>query len=67
MDLVDFGNFQRCYTGTGTQIPLDLAYCLCFDVAPSGGDGSIDHEDFLAFDACVSGPTVAADLTCDDP
>lgn len=76
VDLDDYGiGFQRCYTGpAGAE--FDVAKCDCFDRDDANsdgffdpatdGNGAIDADDFLAFQACVSGPKVAANPTCDD-
>jgi len=70
VDQDDFGAFQRCYTGDGGAIPVDPAYCECFDRREEGGqpgsDGQIDAFDYDAFEDCASGPGVTADPACDD-
>ncbi|HOW74187.1 MAG TPA: hypothetical protein PKY77_26590 [Phycisphaerae bacterium] len=60
VDQADFGEFQKCYTGTTTGIP---AGCECFDRT---GDEKIDAADLIAFTNCWSGPAIAADPNCDE-
>jgi len=68
VDQADFSVFQLCYTGEGGTIPLEPAYCDCFDVDGPGGmpDGDIDQADLGHFEACASGPGIPDDPACDD-
>jgi hypothetical protein len=67
VDQDDFAEFQLCYTGSGGSIPSSPAYCLCFDIHPTGSlDGDIDSDDYTAFENCASGPNIPANITCDD-
>jgi hypothetical protein len=58
MDLTDYSVFQLCYTGSATGIPVDPAYCSCFD---RNGDQKIEQIDFNAFVACSSRDGVDVD------
>lgn len=60
VDQVDFGEFQKCYTGTSTGIATG---CECFD---QNTDEKIDAADLNAFTNCWSGPAIAADPNCDE-
>jgi hypothetical protein len=66
VDQADFALLQACI---GTATPLGDA-CKCFDRPEPGfpeGNGTIDTIDLTAFEACASGPAIAADKACDDP
>jgi len=57
VDQEDFAFMQRCYN------PLGLPDgCLCAD---ADRDLAVDTVDMNAFDACASGPSVAANPLCD--
>jgi hypothetical protein len=60
VDQADFAQLQLCYTGTGGGIP---GGCYCFDHDASG---SIESDDFTAFENCATGPGIPASRTCDD-
>lgn len=60
VDMDDFGEFQRCYTGISFGIADG---CSCFDRNSNGG---IDNDDFLKFTACRSGPAIPANPACGD-
>ncbi len=68
VDQDDFALFQLCYTGAGGPVPAVPAYCSCFDTEGAGGmpDDDIDAGDLTNFEDCASGPTVPADVGCDD-
>jgi hypothetical protein len=62
VDQLDFAVFQNCYTGAGDPSGLfNRAQCGCLD---SDGDSDIDADDYSAFNACASGPGIAADAGC---
>lgn len=61
VDQADFAAFQSCYTGSAWPL-IDNA-CRCFDV---NNDNFIDQVDLFKFEACASGPGLAADPACDD-
>ncbi len=68
VDADDFGGgFQRCYTGSGGTATTECEIYDRPEVGFPSGDGDVDGEDLNAFLACVSGPEVPADETCDDP
>lgn len=53
VDQVDFGAFQKCFSGDGQSYDDDA--CKCFD---KDTDADVDATDFSAFLDCVTGPTV---------
>ncbi|HOW69046.1 MAG TPA: hypothetical protein PKY77_00480 [Phycisphaerae bacterium] len=55
VDQADFGVFQTCFTGSTPGGSLSTQ-CRCFDRA--GERGAITGEDFSAFAACWTGPTI---------
>lgn len=61
VDLVDFGQWQLCYTGGPATVPQE---CTCLDVAEPVG--AIDGADFDLFAKCWSGPSMPANKSCDD-
>jgi hypothetical protein len=69
VDLNDFAEFERCYTGNGgsPQAPLYPPSCECFDWGGLIKNGNINNEDFGAFQFCASRDQVAANPACDDP
>jgi hypothetical protein len=65
VDQQDFAEWQKCFTGEDVQEIQPL--CGCFDRDNGGvGDGDIDGDDLVAFEACSSAPEVPADPACDD-
>ena len=58
VDQADFGQFQRCLSGSG--VPATFG---CEDAA-FDGDGDVDQDDFGIFQACISGTTIPADREC---
>lgn len=61
VDMVDFGVFQACYTGTATP-PDPLPYpCGCLD---RNHDGKVESFDFGAFLGCANGPALAPGANC---
>ncbi len=65
VDQEDFGDFQKCMSGSGGG--LLLPGCVCFDTHPAAGDGDVDSDDFDMFLLCASGPGVPAEPDCGDP
>ena len=66
VDQFDFAVFQLCLTGSEPDhppIPVDPELCLCFDL---DGDETVGGNELAAFEACASGPTVAAEPDCDN-
>jgi len=61
VDLVDFGAFQRCYTGLNGGV---LDGCACFN---KDGDNDVDDADFDEFQKCWSGPNVPYSGTTQPP
>ncbi|MBN1513295.1 MAG: hypothetical protein JXB13_14865 [Phycisphaerae bacterium] len=62
VDQVDFGKFQKCYTGLAGGI---LPGCECFNQNPEppgdpGADNDVDQDDLSMFEDCASGPGVAS-------
>jgi hypothetical protein len=55
VDVADFAQFQRCFSGPGVLYPTGATYeyCPCFDVA---SDLDVDVADFSAFQLCFSAP-----------
>jgi hypothetical protein len=52
LTLLDFAEFQRCFTG---RYPLDVSPCCrIFDFEP---DTDVDLGDFAAFEVALSGPS----------
>lgn len=65
VDQDDLGRWQRCFNLDGSEGLLPE--CRCFDRDNGGqGDGDVDMEDFEAFEACGTGPGIAADPDCDN-
>ena len=62
VDQVDFGVWQSCFTHDDTI--HNAGVCHCFDIE---GNNKIDTTDFVTFERCWSGPTIAADKNCDNP
>ena len=62
VDLVDFAEFQHCYTGAGHSGAFIEEFCECFD---ADEDGDIDSDDTVTFLNCVSGPDIPANPACD--
>ncbi len=63
VDQVDFGIWQRCFTGEGNPGGLyDRQACGCMN---SDGDTDIDLVDWDAFMDCLSGPDIPAPADCD--
>ncbi len=60
VDLVDYGMFQRCYSGPGLE---PAPGC---DAADFDGDDDVDPDDFGIYQACVTGADVPADTLCAD-
>jgi RHS repeat-associated protein len=58
-DLVDFGNFQLCFGGTGVIVSEE---CKRFD---GDGDGDVDLVDFGGFQLIFGQPVPAIDLVYD--
>ncbi|GMV98041.1 MAG: hypothetical protein AMXMBFR83_23940 [Phycisphaerae bacterium] len=58
VDQVDFGEFQRCFTGFGGATSPE---CACFD---QDGINGVDDADLTAFVNCASGPNIQADPGC---
>jgi len=50
VDQDDFGQFQKCLSGTGQP------YSTGCDWADFNTDGDVDQEDFATFDSCMAGP-----------
>lgn len=64
IDMVDFAEFQRCYTGL-TSGSFDLPEgCLCADATR---DGVVDTGDFNVFMNCAAGPDVAVTPSSECP
>lgn len=76
VDQVDFALFQACFTGSnpGGSIP---AACECFDREDANADGFFNPPDdgnqdvngttdLDKFEACATGPGIAADPACDN-
>jgi hypothetical protein len=61
VDSDDFGAFQRCLSGEGEA----YVGCDC-EWADGDLDGDVDAADRLLFEACSSGPAIAANPACDD-
>ena len=61
VDQDDFGEFQACYSGSGTA--HDGYACWRMD---ADDDLDVDVDDLTVFEACASGPAVPADPACDD-
>lgn len=61
VDSDDFGAFQRCLSGSGKA----YVGCDC-EWADGDLDGDVDAADRLLFEACSSGPAIAAIPACDD-
>ncbi|MBP7933541.1 MAG: hypothetical protein KA354_02730 [Phycisphaerae bacterium] len=61
VDMVDFGQWQLCFTGGPATIPQE---CTCFDLAEPLG--TIDGADLAFFTNCWSGPSLPANKSCDD-
>lgn len=59
VDQSDFGRFQACYG----DIVTEVEDCACLDI---DSNGEVDGGDFDYFMNCVSGPDLAATVTCDD-
>jgi hypothetical protein len=55
VDQIDFGVFQRCFTGETPPIPTDPSYCQCFN---RDLNSVIDSADYQAFEECSSGPGI---------
>jgi len=59
VDQVDFGVFQRCYTGDIPPIPTIPEYaCSCFDRVDSGEEDVVNQADLTEFEKCATGPGV---------
>jgi hypothetical protein len=58
VDLVDFGNFQVCFSGT------DMPYAPGCESQDFDCDGDVDLPDFGSFQLCFSGTGTPADLSC---
>jgi hypothetical protein len=64
VDQIDFGDFQRCFTGVTIGLPtFPDGSCGCFD---RNHDEMIGEADLASFINCVSGPNVPAGTGCDD-
>lgn len=61
VDTVDFARWQRCVTAGGGAV---ASGCECLD---RDGNHVIDVNDLDAFVFCSSGPSIAAQPSCDDP
>jgi len=60
VDLFDFAELQRCYTGADNSDVWPPGHpCLCFD---RDRQGDIDSVDVAAFAACGTGPNVLYDV-----
>ncbi|HOQ85471.1 MAG TPA: hypothetical protein PLQ89_07105 [Phycisphaerae bacterium] len=59
VDQVDFGLFQRCYTGQG--LPQTDGTCFGADLDQ---DDDVDQDDFALFARCISGPGQPSSPTC---
>jgi hypothetical protein len=49
VDQEDFGQFQRCYSGSG------MPYAEGCDFADLDPDGDVDGDDFTVFESCLGG------------
>jgi probable HAF family extracellular repeat protein len=65
VDQKDFAVIQVCLTGIDGGV---LPGCECFNTEPGlpAPDNDVDHDDFVKFKNCASGPNVPADSACDD-
>jgi hypothetical protein len=63
VDLRDFGEVQRCLTGSGVVVPTGSP---CED-ADLDGDGDVDLDDATVLLDCMSGANVPADPQCAAP
>jgi hypothetical protein len=63
VDHVDFSVWQKCFTGSFSDVDY-LGACM---VADWDGDGAVDLKDLEVMNPCFSGPNIPADKTCDDP
>ena len=59
VDQIDFGYFQRCYSGIG--VAQDDPACA---LAKLDLDSDVDQGDFGVFQGCYSGAGVPADPDC---
>jgi hypothetical protein len=59
VDQIDFGLFQRCYTGPG--LPQTNGPCPGTDL---DRDNDVDQDDFALFVRCISGPGRPSSPTC---
>ena len=62
VDMDDYSQFQRCFTGFGNTGAFNAEDCNCFD---RDNDDDVDEVDFQAFMNCATRSGVAADAGCD--
>ncbi len=59
VDMDDFGEFQRCFTGSGGG--LAPGYCQCFD---RNKNSNVDLNDFAQFKLCANGAELPPNPLC---
>lgn len=56
VDLLDYAQFQKCYTGEGLNAESRDCFCLDFDRNLVNDDRDVDRFDLAAFVAVLNGP-----------